>query len=59
MSAWILLITVYAVAAINIAIIKKIQPNNKKVFLSIVWTVFVGIVFTIFLFAYGSMAKYR
>lgn len=59
MSAWILLIAVYAVAAINIAIIKKIQPNNKKCFLSIVWTVFVCMVITIFLFAYGSMAKCR
>lgn len=59
MSAWILLIAVYAVAAINIAIIKKIQPNNKKCFLNIAWTVFVCMVITIFLFAYGSMAKCR
>ena len=53
MSAWVPLIIVYVVAAINIVIMKKIQPNNKKYLLYIVWTVFVCIAITIFLFVYG------
>lgn len=59
MSAWVLLIIVYVVAVINIAMMKKIQPNNKKYLLHIVWTVFVCIAITIFLFVYGLMGRFH
>lgn len=52
MSVLIPLVILYVLAGICIFIMKKIQLNNKEYILYVVWTVFICMCITLFVFVY-------